>query len=209
MPDAAATQDLPQRGTKQQHMLQLLDAAGAAGMLSAVLARNCGMQPNNTSSLLSALERRGVVGRWPDPHYCASLRVRWWLRCHLPRQAPPPTGEPLLQSADSVAAVRRRLKRAAAAKPGRGRDLQSIKDQTEGLKWRDFGPANAGGRKAAARLSAAAAAVVLPLPKVQVCPSPDHDARYQLPPGARVYGAGFAAAGVGRDATTGKPWGAR
>jgi NAD(P)-dependent dehydrogenase (short-subunit alcohol dehydrogenase family) len=71
----------------------------------------------------------------------------------------------------------------------------------------DFGPATPGGRKAAASLSAKAAGSGAPLPPVQVCPSPSYDARYQLPPGAQVYGAGFAAAGIGRDVTTGKAWG--
>lgn len=34
-----------------------------------------------------------------------------------------------------------------------------------------------------------------------------HDPRYQCSPGAQPFGAGFAAAGVGFDVTTGKPWG--
>jgi len=36
-----------------------------------------------------------------------------------------------------------------------------------------------------------------------------HDPRYQCAPGERPYGAGFAAAGIGRDVTTGQPWGRR
>jgi hypothetical protein len=35
---------------------------------------------------------------------------------------------------------------------------------------------------------------------------PGFDARYQVAPGARVFGAGFSAVGIGRDVTTGKPW---
>jgi len=42
--------------------------------------------------------------------------------------------------------------------------------------------------------------------KVTRCPSVDHDPRYQLPPGAHPYGAGFAAVGVGRDVGTGRAW---
>lgn len=33
-----------------------------------------------------------------------------------------------------------------------------------------------------------------------------HDVRYQLPPDARPFGAGFAAVGIGRDVQTGKEW---
>jgi hypothetical protein len=43
--------------------------------------------------------------------------------------------------------------------------------------------------------------------KVQRGPSQTHDARYQCAPGEQPYGAGFAAAGVGRDVTTGTAWG--
>jgi hypothetical protein len=35
-----------------------------------------------------------------------------------------------------------------------------------------------------------------------------HDPRYQVPPGAQPYGAGFAAVGMGRDVMTGRAWGA-
>lgn len=44
---------------------------------------------------------------------------------------------------------------------------------------------------------------------VQILASATHDDRYQCAPGARPYGAGFAAAGVGRDVTTGQAWGQR
>jgi len=40
-------------------------------------------------------------------------------------------------------------------------------------------------------------------------PTVTHDPRYQCAPGERPYGAGFAAAGIGRDVTTGQPWGRR
>jgi hypothetical protein len=36
---------------------------------------------------------------------------------------------------------------------------------------------------------------------------PGFDARYQLPPDAKVFGAGFSEVGIGRDVTTGRPWG--
>lgn len=42
---------------------------------------------------------------------------------------------------------------------------------------------------------------------VQILASATHDDRYQCAPGARPYGAGFAAAGVGRDVVTGRAWG--
>ena len=48
--------------------------------------------------------------------------------------------------------------------------------------------------------------VIPPTVKVTVCPSPAYDARYQVDPSARPFGAGFAAAGIGRDPTTGKAW---
>jgi hypothetical protein len=42
--------------------------------------------------------------------------------------------------------------------------------------------------------------------RVQRGPSQTHDARYQCAPGERPFGAGFAAAGIGRDVTTGQQW---
>lgn len=45
-----------------------------------------------------------------------------------------------------------------------------------------------------------------PVPKFTVCPSLGYDPRYQLPPGIRTFGAGFAAAGIGRDIDTGREW---
>lgn len=39
--------------------------------------------------------------------------------------------------------------------------------------------------------------------------APRHDPRYQCAPGERPHGAGFAAAGIGRDVTTGQPWAQR
>lgn len=42
--------------------------------------------------------------------------------------------------------------------------------------------------------------------KVTVCPSPAYNARYQVDPSARPLGAGFSAAGIGRDITTGTSW---
>lgn len=38
-------------------------------------------------------------------------------------------------------------------------------------------------------------------------PSYTHNGRYQCAPGEQPYGAGFAAAGIGRDVTNGKGWG--
>lgn len=57
---------------------------------------------------------------------------------------------------------------------------------------------------AAASAPAAAGRPVQPVP----LPGWTHDPRYQVAPGAAVHGAGFAAAGVGRDVLTGLPWGA-
>lgn len=37
-------------------------------------------------------------------------------------------------------------------------------------------------------------------------PSWTHDPRYSVAPGAQVYGAGFAAAGIGRSVETGRAW---
>lgn len=42
---------------------------------------------------------------------------------------------------------------------------------------------------------------------VTVCPSPAvGSTRFLVDPASRPYGAGFAAAGIGRDVTSGKPW---
>jgi hypothetical protein len=43
---------------------------------------------------------------------------------------------------------------------------------------------------------------------VSACKGFTHDPRYQVEPGAKVYGAGFAAVGPGRDVDTGKGWAA-
>lgn len=45
--------------------------------------------------------------------------------------------------------------------------------------------------------------------QVQRAKAPTHDARYQCAPDERPAGAGFAAAGIGRDITTGQAWGQR
>ena len=42
--------------------------------------------------------------------------------------------------------------------------------------------------------------------KVQVLPCAQYDHRYQSAPGARVFGAGFSAVGIGHDITTGRPF---
>lgn len=44
--------------------------------------------------------------------------------------------------------------------------------------------------------------------KVTRAEAPRYDVRYQVAPGAKHYGAGFAAVGLGRDVTTGRGWGA-
>lgn len=62
----------------------------------------------------------------------------------------------------------------------------------------------------ARRLDTRDAPVITP-PGVQVqrVKAPTHDARYQCGPDERPAGAGFAAAGIGRDITTGQAWGQR
>jgi len=42
--------------------------------------------------------------------------------------------------------------------------------------------------------------------QVQRCPSVAFDPRYQVDPASHPFGAGFAAAGIGRDVTTGRTW---
>jgi hypothetical protein len=49
--------------------------------------------------------------------------------------------------------------------------------------------------------------VIPPTVKVTVCPSPAPYGRYQVDPSTRPFGAGFSAAGIGRDLTTGQAWG--
>jgi hypothetical protein len=44
-------------------------------------------------------------------------------------------------------------------------------------------------------------------PKVTIGPCLGYDPRYQIAPGARVHGAGFASVGIGRDVDTGRGWG--
>ena len=44
------------------------------------------------------------------------------------------------------------------------------------------------------------------VPVSAACKGFTHDPRYQVEPGAKVYGAGFAAVGPGRDVDTGKGW---
>lgn len=54
--------------------------------------------------------------------------------------------------------------------------------------------------------SQAAAAVDYSRAKVTVCPSRSYDPRYQVDPTERLFGAGFVAAGIGRDISTGRAW---
>lgn len=85
--------------------------------------------------------------------------------------------------------------------------------------WRGKSPAVSGthtkgganGRATGARTSKSdtrgVEVIVPPHVKVQRGPSYTHDARIQCAPGEQPFGAGFSAAGPGRDITTGKGWG--
>lgn len=62
-------------------------------------------------------------------------------------------------------------------------------------------------QRAGLRLDVAADVVVPASVKITRGPTMTHDPRFQCDPTQRHYGAGFAAAGIGRDITTGKGWG--
>ena len=167
---------------KQMAAMDHLRAAGARGMTSPALAELMDMRLGNTNLLLAKLLQAGAVGCWPDPVRQAMTRQRWWAAECLPPRAPAPSGEPV---------------RKAAPRPVRCAALRSITEQTVGLGWRKVG-------KPATPAPAPVAA-----PAVQRLAGWTHDQRYQVPPGAQVYGAGFAAVGIGRDVITGRAWGAR
>jgi hypothetical protein len=185
-------------------LLQALQEAGPKGMLSAGAAVVADVLPSNAASLLADLEQAGLIGGWPDPMGPQLKRRRWWALDYLPARQPPPSNEAL-----TVRKPRR---------PGQSRSTQyrrkcagllPLQEQADGLAWRDFGPAcGKGGDVRLGKLAGQDKPAPKPV-KVQRCPGWTHDPRYQLPPGAAVQGAGFAAAGVGVDVTTGRPWGAR
>jgi hypothetical protein len=197
------SKDTVRRPPRRPAILLALAAAGAKGLLSVQVAAAAQMAANNASSLLADMEEAGQVGGWLDPFGPQLKRRRWWLREYLPPRQPAPTGEPLTLTKPPRVGVSKsaQWRRKAAG-------LQPLTVQTEGLGLRHFGPA--AGKGGDVQLPQLAPPVPQPGPvPVQRCAGWTHDPRYQVPPGAKVKGAGFAAAGVGRDALTGKAWGAR
>lgn len=188
--------------SKRQRLLQALRDAGPRGLLSVAGAAAADMLANNTASLLADFEAEGLAGSWPDPVGPQLKRRRWWAREFYPPRRPPPSNEPMTQHK-----VPRRGVSKSAAWRRKQAGLVPIQEQAEGLGLRDFGPAH--GKGGDVKLKPDAQAIKPAAVAVQRCPGWTHDPRYQVAPGVAVQGAGFAAAGVGRDAITGRPWGAR
>lgn len=201
------------RVSRSAVVLQALQDAGPRGMLTVQVADVAEILANNCASLLADLESAGKLGSWPDPIGPLLNRRRWWALDFKPLRQPPPSGEAARvhkQRKPGVSKSSQFRRKAAGLPPLAG--LQPLQVQAAGMGWRDFGPAaGKGGDVKLPHASGAAPGAPAAPRKVQVqrCPGWTHDPRYQVAPGTPVQGAGFAAAGVGRDAITGKPWGCR
>ena len=187
MPPAPCAKVCPIRTTA----MQLAQERQVLGITNVMLQRAAKRDCTHVGTVLAKLTREGrlfgasVVGL--PKHWFSSLALaQQW-----EQSTPPVLSATPVSKAPQLAARRR----AAAGRPG----AELVTPSQPGV------PAPVELAPRADR--AAMKAVVPPHVVVQHMPSINHDPRYQLPPGARPFGAGFAAAGIGCDVETGQAWG--
>ena len=170
-----------------QAALRMVVERGHLGITNSMVRQATKRSSTQVGTVLAKLKNRGLlaVGRVTGcyHHWFANeeLAQRW-----MTTTTPPPKPSPTPRQNISVVARRPATKtRPATASRGSYVVLNAPPDTTD------------------------AHVVVPPGVRVQRWVAPTHDTRYQCAPGERPAGAGFAAAGIGRDVTTGQAWGAQ
>lgn len=171
---------------------RLVVERGHLGVTNALLRHEARCLGGMASSALAAMTRTGEIHAAKVPgeitHWFASaeLAARWRSRPRSTLQTPTqPSQQP-------------RQRMAGAPRMQQPTDAQNVSVVRRGQPVVRIAPA-----PDTTDMPAQRSATV----PVQILPSATHDDRYQCAPGARPYGAGFAAAGVGRDVVTGRAWG--
>lgn len=85
------------------YILELLREAGAAGITTPEIGLRLKRSADNMAYNLSAMEKQGLAGWWPDPIGRCMTRRRWWLATMRPERQPPPTGKPSVVPPKSAA----------------------------------------------------------------------------------------------------------
>jgi len=169
---------------------RLVVERGHLGITNKLLQHAAKCDTNRAASVLAAMARNGEIHAAHVPgvvrHWFASaeLAMRWKTST-----TPPPSPSPRPRQ--------RMVKMDRIKEPTDAQNVAMVRRQQPVVTIK--------GRASNTDTPATVPASVKP----QRGPSVTHDARYQCAPGERPYGAGFAAAGIGRDATTGLAWGQR
>ena len=182
-------------GATARHILGM--SKRSQGVSAAEVETTCFLSRDEAERRLAGLAQLGHLqptgrGRYVDAaRIVAPASVTPALPAPAPREVPPlvPIGAP----------IRGEPARArggpAAWRPARKQQLTTVPEP--GVPEPVIVPA---------RTLHAGEPVIPPHVEVKRCPAPAYDARYQVDPKSRPFGAGFSAAGIGRDATTGKAW---
>ena len=165
--------------------MQMVVERGHLGITNNMLQQATGRCSNTVGTVLAKLTHRGrlAVGRLAThPHHWFANQelAQRWMSTTPPLVKPiPAPRQRILHRQPRTAAQNPRLTRQHGAPVVLGRAPDTTDDH-----------------------------VVVPAGlAIQRLATPTHDARYQCAPGERPHGAGFAAAGIGRDVTTGQQWG--
>lgn len=164
---------------------RLVIERGALGITNAMVQQDCTANSTNVGTVLAKMTNRGEikgaqVPGAPKRWFANDELAQRWLATAAPKPKPPPAPRQ---------AVKRWREPTAAQNvtllPGRAAPV-TVRPRPDTTDVQPHVPAHV---------------------KVQRVPAPTHDKRYQCAPGERPAGAGFAAAGIGRDITTGRAWG--
>lgn len=171
--------DLADLGATARHIIGL--SKRSQGVSAAEVEATCFLSRNEAEKCLAGLAQLGHLQPTGRGRYVDAARIV------APTRVPPAPPAPAPPATAHQAPALSPIGAPVRGEPARARG----------------GPA--AWRPARQQLLAEPAGVAPPV-KVTVCPSPAYDARYQVDPSARPFGAGFSAAGIGRDPTTGKAW---
>lgn len=170
---------------------QLVVERGHQGITNELVRHQDRCDMNRAASVLSAMTRRGEIHRAKVPglplHWFASaeLAQRWKTATKPPEPATPKHRQRMVK-------------------------MDRLREPTDAQNVAMVAPKAPPVVRIARRADNTDAPMIVPPGlEVQRVDSPRHDKRYQCAPDERPMGAGFAAAGIGRDITTGQAWGQR